>query len=161
MRKSKSTKSEVTKVGEPAVAYSKKVQAAVSVSSLLDVEASRVTEPLNRVSIFRKGFRKKSFDRLKEVTGLDYQTLALALSVSTKTLQRKQIFDVVQSEKMYELAELYAMGITYFGEEGFKRWMDRPLFSLGNIRPLELIDVSQGVDLLKTEIMRVQHGIAV
>jgi putative toxin-antitoxin system antitoxin component (TIGR02293 family) len=159
MKKYKSTKTGLSKANEPAVAYAKAIE--VSVYSLLDVEASRVTEPLSRVSTFRKGFRKKSFDKLKEVTGLDYQTLALALSVSTKTLQRKQVFDVVQSEKMYELAELYAMGISYFGEEGFKRWMDRPLFSLGNIRPLELIDVSQGVDLLKTEIMRVQHGIAV
>jgi putative toxin-antitoxin system antitoxin component (TIGR02293 family) len=146
-------------VNEPAVAYEKTRE--VSVFSLLNVDPAKVVEPLSRVSTFRKGFRKKSFERLKEITGLDYNTLALALSVSTKTLQRKQVFDVVQSEKMYELAELYALGMTYFGEEGFRRWMERPLFSLGNIRPLELLDVSEGLNLLKAEIMRLQHGIAV
>ena len=51
--------------------------------------------------------------------------------------------------------------MNYFGREGFRRWMDRPLFSLGNRKPLDLIDVSEGIDLLKTEIMRLQHGIAV
>jgi uncharacterized protein (DUF2384 family) len=39
--------------------------------------------------------------------------------------------------------------------------MDRPLFSIGNIKPITLIDVTEGVTLLKTEIMRMQHGIAV
>lgn len=144
---------------EPAVAYEKAQQTAVH--QLLDIEPAKIKEPLNRVNTFRKGLRKKSFDRLKEVTGLDNETLASALAVSSKTIQRTVVFDVVQSEKMYALAELYAMGIEYFGEAGFRRWMDRPLFSIGNIKPIDLIDVSEGVTLLKTEIMRMQHGIAV
>lgn len=133
----------------------------VAVESFLEVSMSQLSEPLNRVAAFRKGFKKKSFEKLKESTGLDYQSLAMALSVSTKTLQRTEVFNLVQSEKMYELAELYAMGMSYFGEEGFRRWMERPLFTLGNRKPIELIDVSEGIDLLKAEIMRLQHGIAV
>lgn len=152
-------KNTTASVHEPAVAYEKAQQSAVH--RLLDIEPVRVNEPLNRVDTFRKGLRKKSFDRLKEVTGLDNETLASALAVSSKTIQRTAVFDVVQSEKMYALAELYAMGIEYFGEEGFRRWMERPLFSIGNIKPITLIDVTEGVTLLKTEIMRMQHGIAV
>ncbi|MFN3759122.1 MAG: antitoxin Xre/MbcA/ParS toxin-binding domain-containing protein [Algoriphagus aquaeductus] len=71
------------------------------------------------------------------------------------------MFDTGQSEKLYQLADLYAIGITYFGREGFRRWMERPLFSLGNRVPLDLIDVSEGISLLKTEIMRMQHGVAI
>lgn len=152
-------KGTTTSLHEPAVAYEKAQQSAVH--QLLAIDYTKVNEPLNRVDTFRKGLRKKSFDRLKEVTGLDNETLASALSVSSKTIQRTAVFDVVQSEKMYALAELYAMGIEYFGEDGFRRWMDRPLFSIGNIKPINLIDVTEGVTLLKTEIMRMQHGIAV
>jgi len=148
------------RINEPSAAYAK-ANRDVSVHDLLGVESTRVAEPLDRVETFRKGLRKKSFEKLKEFTGLDNTILASALAVSTKTLQRTQVFDVVQSEKMYELAELYSIGISYFGEEGFKRWMVRPLFSLGNISPLDLIDVSEGLTLLKTEIKRVQYGIAV
>src|SRR5690606_8164939 len=154
-----SRKSASSSVHEPVVAYEKAQQTAVH--QLLDIEPAKIKEPLNRVNTFRKGLRKKSFDRLKEVTGLDNETLASALAVSSKTIQRTVVFDVVQSEKMYALAELYAMGIEYFGEAGFRRWMDRPLFSIGNIKPITLIDVTEGVTLLKTEIMRMQHGIAV
>jgi putative toxin-antitoxin system antitoxin component (TIGR02293 family) len=152
-------KSTISSLHEPVVAYEKAQQSAVH--QLLDIEPGKINEPLNRVDTFRKGLRKKSFDRLKEVSGLDSETLASALAVSSKTIQRTVVFDVVQSEKMYALAELYAMGIEYFGEEGFRRWMDRPLFSIGNIKPITLIDVTEGVTLLKTEIMRMQHGIAV
>jgi putative toxin-antitoxin system antitoxin component (TIGR02293 family) len=154
-----SRKGSTSVVREPAIAYQK--ANAVAVHEVLDIEPARIGETLSRVSTLRKGLRKKSFDKLKEVTGLDNETLAAALAVSSKTIQRTEVFDVVQSEKMFELAELYALGLSYFGQEGFRRWMQRPLFSIGNIVPLELIDVSEGIDLLKTEIMRLQHGIAV
>ncbi|MCK6617851.1 MAG: DUF2384 domain-containing protein [Cyclobacteriaceae bacterium] len=154
-----SKKRHFSSVSEPAFAYN--ANEPVTVFSVLGVEPLRVTEPLNRIHTFRTGFKKDVFDRLKVVTGLDNETLASALAVSSKTIQRTDVFDSVQSEKMYALAELYAVGIEYFGLEGFRRWMDRPLFSLGNIRPLDLIDVSEGIGLLKTEIMRLQHGVAV
>jgi putative toxin-antitoxin system antitoxin component (TIGR02293 family) len=144
---------------EPAMAYYKKSR--FSVHEILNVDSSRLDEPFHRVETFRKGLKKRSFEGLKEISGLDNNTLAAALSVSAKTLQRKDIFDVVQSEKMYEMAELYALGTNYFGSEGFRRWMERPLFTIGNRIPLDLLDVSEGIDILKTEIMRLQHGIAI
>ncbi|MBD3628607.1 antitoxin Xre-like helix-turn-helix domain-containing protein [Cyclobacterium sp.] len=148
-----------SKVNEPAVATYQK--ATITAQDILGVDVSELSEPLNRVETFRHGLRKKSFESLKEVSGLDNNTLAAALGVSAKTLQRKEVFDTIQSEKMYKLAVLYALGNNYFGKEGFRRWMERPLFSIGNIKPIALIDVSEGLDLLKAEIMRLQHGIAV
>lgn len=146
-------------VNEPAMApYLRKE---ISVRSILDLAFGWLDEPLSRVDTFRNGLTKSSFENLKELSGLDYTTLASALGISTKTLQRKEVFDTIQSEKIYQLADLYATGINYFGREGFRRWMERPLFTLGNRIPLDLIDVSEGVDLLKIEIMRLQHGIAV
>ncbi|MBN3583725.1 DUF2384 domain-containing protein [Algoriphagus aestuarii] len=148
-----------SKVNEPAVTYAK--TANLSASDILHVAVNELDEPLSRLETFRNGLEKKSFDALKEIAGLDYNTLATALGVSSKTLQRKEVFDTLQSEKIYRLAELYAIGINYFGREGFKRWMERPLFTLGNRKPLELIDLTEGMDLLKTEIMRLQYGIAI
>jgi putative toxin-antitoxin system antitoxin component (TIGR02293 family) len=146
-------------VSEPAVAVYQKAH--LSVQDILRVDLDDLDEPLSRVDTFRNGLDKNSFESFKALSGLDYETLADALGVSAKTLQRKEVFDTGQSEKLYQLAELYATGINYFGREGFRRWMDRPLFSLGNRSPLDLIDVSTGIDLLKAEIMRLQHGIAI
>ncbi|MBB6325008.1 putative toxin-antitoxin system antitoxin component (TIGR02293 family) [Algoriphagus iocasae] len=148
-----------SKVKEPAVAYEKTSN--LSVSDILHIDDHPLDEPFDRLEVFRKGLPRKSFDSLKELSGMDYNTLATALGVSSKTLQRKEVFDTIQSEKIYQLASLYALGINYFGKEGFKRWMDRPLFTLGNRKPLDLIDVSEGIDLLKSEIMKLQYGIAI
>lgn len=148
-------------VRESEAAYAHRGHAGIAAFDILKVERGRIADALSRVETFRKGFNKKSLENLKEVTGLDFSVLAWALSVSTKTLQRKQVFDSVQSEKMYELASLYAVGIDYFGEEGFRRWMERPLFTIGNRKPIDLIDVSEGISVLKTEIMRLQHGVSV
>lgn len=161
MAKKLKNKTKTPIVREPEAVYAQGGHAMTAVHHILKVERARVSDALSRVETFRKGFNKRSLENLKEVTGLDLSILAVALSVSTKTLQRKQVFDPVQSEKMYELASLYAMGIDYFGEEGFRRWMDRPLFTIGNRKPIELIDVSEGISILKTEIMRLQHGVAV
>lgn len=149
----------ISKVSEPSVAIYQ--TANLSVQDILQMGSEWLDEPLSRIDTFRNGLEKGSFDNLKELSGLDYNTLANAMGVSAKTLQRKEVFDTVQSERLYELAELYAIGTNYFGREGFRRWMERPLFSLGNRKPLDLIDVSEGIDLLKAEIMRLQHGIAV
>ena len=147
------------KVSEPAVAYLRTTS--LSVGDVLDIASRGLKEPLSRIETFRNGLEKKSFENLKELQGLDYNILATALGVSSKTLQQKEIFDTAQSEKIYELAELYTLGTNYFGREGFRRWMERPLFSLGNRASLGLIDVSEGLDLLKTEIMRLQDDITV
>lgn len=164
MKTNKYTKQvkENRKITEPAVALNYNYsEHSLTTYAVLGVNPENFSEPLNRVDSFRKGLSKKSYEKLKQVTGLDSNTLASALGVSSKTIQRKQIFDVVQSEKMYELADLYATGISYFGEEGFRRWMNRPLFSIGNRKPIELIDVNEGITLLKAEIARLQHGIAI
>lgn len=159
MKRYKKTSGSKSNVNDAEVAYFKKQSQEVSPEVLLSITEGHLTEPLQRVSAFRKGFKKKSFDKLKEYSGLDNHTLAVALAVSAKTIQRVQTFDVVQSEKLYQLATVYALGLSYFGKEGFARWMERPLFTLGNRKPIELIDVSEGLELVKAEIIRLQHGV--
>lgn len=161
-KKYKSQKKENKKVTEPAVALAYNyTNQTLTAHSILGVNSDAFSEPLNRVDTFRKGLQKNSFEKLKEITGLDNNSLSAALGISSKTTQRKQIFDVIQSEKMYNLADLYATGISYFGKDGFRRWMTRPLFSIGNRIPIELIDVNEGIILLKSEVSRLQHGIAI
>ena len=103
----------ILKVSEPALAaYS---TTTLSVRSILGLALGWMDEPLSRIDTFRNGIDKNAFENLKELSGLDYGTLADALGVSTKTLQRKTVFDTIQSEKIYELADLYATGVNYFG----------------------------------------------
>lgn len=144
---------------EPAVAYRRKETP--EAHQILGIDEDDVMGVLQRVRTFRKGLNKSAFNYLKEISGLDNETLARALAVSSKTIQRTEVFDAVQSERMYLLADLYASGIAYFGLEGFRTWMNRPLLTLGNNAPVDLLDTTEGINLIKAEIHRVQHGIAI
>ncbi|GIV36841.1 MAG: hypothetical protein KatS3mg032_1220 [Cyclobacteriaceae bacterium] len=162
MKKStKKSKTPGLQVEEPALAYNRRVAGMPEVHQILGIAADDLMNGISRVGIFRRGLTKAAFNNLKETTGLDTETLARALAISSKTIQRTEVFDAVQSERMYLLADLYADGINYFGLEDFRNWMNRPLFTLGSIRPVELLDTTEGIRLIKSEIHRVQHGIAV
>lgn len=152
-------KKKSSKVSEPEIVIYQKSK--LTPEKILNLDTSGLNNPLNRIEFYRSGLTKSSFESFKTTSGLDYLSLAKVLGVSAKTLQRKEFFDTAQSERLYQLADFYAVGINYFGEEGFRKWMERPLFTLDHHIPINLIDSSEGIELLKTEILRLQHGIAV
>ena len=55
---------------------------------------------------------------------------------------------------------LIRYGREVFGDEKkFNLWLNTENLSLGSVRPKELLDSSFGIDLLKDELTRIEHGI--
>jgi len=86
------------------------------------------------------------------------------LHVSERTLQRyqkeKKTFDPAQSERIMQIALLMKMGNQVFGDgQKFNAWLEADNISLGKIKPKELLDSSFGINLLKDELIRIEHGI--
>ncbi|MCF8337400.1 MAG: DUF2384 domain-containing protein [Bacteroidales bacterium] len=115
-------------------------------------------------------------NKMKE--GLDYSFLtslvrkstltmkewAEILHISERTLQRykkeNRTFDAQLSEKLVQIALLFKLGIEVFGnEENFNSWMEQESMALGNSKPKKLLDNSFGIQLLKDELTRIEHGI--
>ena len=85
------------------------------------------------------------------------------LHLSERTLQRykkeKRTFDSLQSEKILQITLLYRFGIDVFGsKEKFHSWLEIENLSLGKTRPKELLDNAFGINLLKDELTRIEHG---
>lgn len=106
------------------------------------------------------------FALIQNITPFTEGYWAALLNVSTKSLQRykqgaKQ-FKPLQSEKIIEMAEVTIVGIEVFGNlEKFKLWLDTPNFSLGNLKPMELLKNSYGKELVINELTRINYGILV
>jgi putative toxin-antitoxin system antitoxin component (TIGR02293 family) len=88
------------------------------------------------------------------------------LHLSERTMQRykkeKRTFDSLQSEKILQITLLYRMGIDVFGnKEKFNSWLKTENLALGKIKPKELLDNVFGINLLKDELTRIEHGILV
>ena len=118
------------------------------------------------ITVIRTGVPYSLFNLIKDVTPFSEGDWANFLYISTKSLQRyKQAskqFKPLQSEKIIEMAEVTNVGKEVFGDmEKFKLWLDTPNFSLGNLKPMELLKDSYGKELVIGELTRINYGILV
>lgn len=116
------------------------------------------------ILIIRKGIPYSLFNLIQHQTPFSEKDWASLLDISTKSLQRykqsSKLFKPIQSEKIIEMAEVTNIGLDVFGDmEKFKLWLDTPNFSLGNLKPLELLNDSYGKEMVISELTRINYGI--
>jgi putative toxin-antitoxin system antitoxin component (TIGR02293 family) len=112
----------------------------------------------------RKGIAYSSFTNAVKNVPLTLKEWSGILDLSERTLQRykkeKRAFDTLQSEKIVQVTLLARYGREVFGDEKkFNSWLNTENISIGKARPKDLLDSSFGIDLLKDELSRIEHGI--
>lgn len=118
------------------------------------------------ISLIRKGVPFSLFNLIQYYTPFTENDWAEILNISTKSLQRyrqsSKQFKPLQSEKIIEMAEVTNVGLDVFGDmEKFKLWLNTPVFSLGNLKPMDLLKDSYGKEMILSELTRINHGIFV
>lgn len=116
------------------------------------------------ILIIREGIPYSFFNLIQHYTPFSDNDWANFLEISTKSLQRykqsSRNFKPIQSEKIIEMAEVTNVGLDVFGDmEKFKLWIDTPNFSLGNLKPIELLKDSYGKEMVISELTRINYGI--
>lgn len=118
------------------------------------------------IMAIRKGVPYSLFNLIQNYTPFSEMDWANFLDISTKSLHRYKLsskqFKPNQSEKIIEMSEVTNVGIDVFGDiDKFKLWLDTPNFSLGNLKPMELLKDSYGKELVISELTRINYGILV
>jgi putative toxin-antitoxin system antitoxin component (TIGR02293 family) len=119
------------------------------------------------VHAIREGVSFDFFNLIKERTPFNDEDWASFLGISTKSLQRNKakdsfVFKPIQSEKIFELAEVTNLGNEVFDEESdFYSWLNTPSFALGNLKPIELLKDSYGKEMVLGELYKIDQGIFV
>lgn len=116
------------------------------------------------IAIIREGVPYSLFNLIQYLTPFSEEDWAGFLDISTKSLQRykqsSKHFKPLQSEKIIELAEVTNVGLDVFGDmDKFKLWLDTPNFSLGGLKPIELLKDSYGKEMVIGELTRINYGI--
>ena len=116
------------------------------------------------ILVIREGVPYSLFNLIQDLTPFTEDNWADFLDISTKSLHRykqsERSFKSIQSEKIIEMAEVTNVGLDVFGDmEKFKLWLETPNFSLGNLKPLELLKDSYGKELVIGELTRINYGI--
>lgn len=118
------------------------------------------------IMAIRAGIPYSLFNLIQNYTPFSEMDWANFLDISTKSLHRYKLsskqFKPNQSEKIIEMSEVTNVGIDVFGDiDKFKLWLDTPNFSLGNLKPMELLKDSYGKELVISELTRINYGILV
>jgi putative toxin-antitoxin system antitoxin component (TIGR02293 family) len=131
--------------------------------SMDNVDDNTILYVINEV---RKGIAYSSFINAVRNVPLTLKEWSEILDLSERTLQRykkeKRAFDTLQSEKIVQVTLLAKYGREVFGDEKkFNSWLDTENMSIGKVKPKNQLDSSFGIDLLKDELTRIEHGILV
>lgn len=121
-----------------------------------------ITSDLQVVVLVQRGLRRQALDHLARRSHLPLPVLAAAVDLSLRTLQRyspEQRLKADASDRLVQLAILYAEGFDLFGEEKFRHWMESSVLALGGRQPVEFIDTLAGIRLLRDILVRIEYGV--
>ncbi|HEX5113192.1 MAG TPA: antitoxin Xre/MbcA/ParS toxin-binding domain-containing protein, partial [Saprospiraceae bacterium] len=116
------------------------------------------------ISNVRKGIGYPDFEKMVAFSSFTLPEWSTILHLTARSLQRykqqKQTFDPLQSEKIIQIILLFKKGISVFGtKEKFDTWLDSNIIALGGIKPKEVLDSSFGIEWIKDELGRIEHGV--
>jgi len=116
------------------------------------------------INAIKEGIRFSFFEKLAKNIPFTLREWASYLHLSERSLQRfkkeKGTFNTVSSEKIIEITMLNKYGIEVFDDQDkFNVWLLTKNVALGGIKPKDLLDSSFGIQLLKDELTRIEHGI--
>lgn len=124
----------------------------------------KLVDTVELLKLSRKGITYALFEEIVKSSIYTTKEWSKFLHITERTIQRykkeKRTFESLQSERIIEIAKLQLKGKEVFGsKEYFDEWMNSKIIALGNIRPVELLDSSFGIDLLMDELGRIEHGV--
>lgn len=137
-----------TKLSEPMISYG-----AIDDNSILSL-----------IEAVRNGISFSFFNSLARSSPFSMPEWSAFLHLSERTMQRykkeKKNFAPVYSEKILEITMLYKYGNDVFGDaKKFQAWLNASNVALGNSSPKQLLDSKFGIEMVKDELGRIEHGI--
>lgn len=119
---------------------------------------------LKLIDMVRQGIKFSNFTELVKSSPFNINEWSDFLHLSERTMQRykkeKATFGNIHSEKILQITLLFKYGVDVFGDKKkFNTWLETDNLALGRIKPKELLDNSFGIDLIKDELTRIEHGV--
>ncbi len=131
--------------------------------TLTDFVDSNTNSPQTKLKIIhaaRNGVTRSDLKKFSLRVALPITKISEIVPASYSTLAKKSNYDKEVSERLFEIAEVYAKGFEVFGDEKkFTRWLNKPNMAVGGDIPFSLLDTSYGVQLVLNEITRIDYGI--
>jgi putative toxin-antitoxin system antitoxin component (TIGR02293 family) len=127
-----------------------------------EVLKHKVKNDFDLAFLASNGVPKASIQHLATSLGLDVKEIIDLLPMTARNLQRYEDGDLltnVVSDHLIALADLFSVGVNVLGAAYFRDWLNSPVPVLGEEKPISFLKTHAGIELIKTELGRIEHGI--
>lgn len=116
------------------------------------------------IKAIREGISYSFFDSILQNLPFSFNEWSHYLNLSERTLQRykkeSKPFQAGFAERILEIKLLYKFGIEVFEDnENFDTWLNTKSIALGGVKPKDLLDTTFGINLIRDELIRIEHGV--
>lgn len=124
---------------------------------------SSLSDPMRLVAFANKGLPASSFEDLINISHQSPDVFAHHLNISLKSIDRytkdNKSLDPIMSELIIKWMNMYRLGFEVFGSvDAFNRWLEKPSIGLNGLLPLNIINISSGVNLVISELQNIANG---
>ncbi|WP_299287836.1 antitoxin Xre/MbcA/ParS toxin-binding domain-containing protein [uncultured Mucilaginibacter sp.] len=116
------------------------------------------------INAIRQGIGYSFFDSMLQNIPFSFSEWSAYLNLSERTLQRykkeNKPFQAGYAERILEIRLLYKYGVEVFEvQENFDTWLNTKSIALGGVKPKDLLDTTFGINLVRDELTRIEHGV--
>lgn len=115
------------------------------------------------IELVKEGVLYSSFEKIYKQLPFTLEQWADFLNTTTRTLQRwkkeNTVFSITNAQRVIEIYQLYKFGEEVFGTDGLNKWLNSDIAALGKKKPVSFLNNTFGIQLIKSRLGRIQHGI--
>lgn len=124
----------------------------------------KIERPLDYINIADKGINANVINNFRAYFELPLDETSVMLNVSQPTIYRwlreNKKLERNTAVKLLQLTELFLYGVEVFGvHENFMFWLQDRNIAMGNVKPIELLDLPDGISLVRDALGRIEHGV--
>lgn len=137
-----------------------------TLAKILGLKNLKSEDPITIIRITREGLPIKSIRSLAAALDLRSVEMAGILPISSRTIQRYEdkepgeLLTAEVSDHMVQVSKVIAKATEVFEDAALaKEWLKESIPALGGRPPLSLLDTSTGIELVMTELVRIEYGV--
>jgi len=128
------------------------------------IDKDNEPDPMQVIDLIRNGVSGDSITRLADLINIPKNDVYNLLNLKARTAQRQvsRNLDADKSGHLVQITRILQRCVEVFEDlEKAKRWLKSPNYALGNQIPLNLLDTTEGIELVRDTLTRIEYGVFV
>ena len=125
------------------------------------IDKDHEPDSMQVIDLIRNGVSGDSITRLAELINIPKNDIYNLLNLKARTAQRQvsKNLDADKSGHLVQITRILQRCVEVFEDlEKAKRWLKSPNYALGNQVPLNLLDTTEGIELVRDTLTRIEYG---